>query len=391
MKLDSHTSEICQEMDGKRFPMSQWEVGVTAPPFHVNCRSTTVPYDPDFDDSGMRSARGEDGKTYYVPSDMKYKDWKKAFVDGDKTDLQEVKSDDIMKVQGKISETNNKIDDFKQQFNDATEGYSYDDWFSEFDSIEDGFGDVTEDDIQQVTKLKTLDSQIRESNKTKTDLLLQKDRRGQIETGYTGRIPDDELDSYNQKALEQIKVDTGYSNDDAEKFQNALLDYFGGDYDAILKGENGIDKIISDGIDRMPVYDGTIQRGMVLTNAEAHQYMALKQGDELPTRGIFASWSSNNATAISYSGVSDYERSSIIIECADNQTGVGVQHISLFNDVEAEVLSNAKYEVVEVVTESKYDFLKKHKEYLYFPEDLENEAETLRGQVVCKVKVKEIH
>lgn len=32
--LDSHTSAICQEMDGKRFPISKMEVGVTAPPFH---------------------------------------------------------------------------------------------------------------------------------------------------------------------------------------------------------------------------------------------------------------------------------------------------------------------------------------------------------------------
>lgn len=85
--LDSNTSEICQEMDGKRFPMSQWEVGVTAPPFHVNCRSTTVPYDPDFDDDvGMRAARDEEtGKTYYVPENMTYKEWEKAFVQGDKS------------------------------------------------------------------------------------------------------------------------------------------------------------------------------------------------------------------------------------------------------------------------------------------------------------------
>ena len=49
--LDSHTSDICREMDGKHFPMSQWEVGVTAPPFHVWCRSTTVPFfDDEFDD-----------------------------------------------------------------------------------------------------------------------------------------------------------------------------------------------------------------------------------------------------------------------------------------------------------------------------------------------------
>lgn len=86
--LDSHTSDICQDMDGKRFKMSEWEVGVTAPPFHVNCRSTTVPYDPDFDDDvGMRAARDEEtGKTYYVPENMTYKEWEKAFVQGDKTE-----------------------------------------------------------------------------------------------------------------------------------------------------------------------------------------------------------------------------------------------------------------------------------------------------------------
>lgn len=83
--LDSRTSEICQEMDGKHFPMKDFVAGSTAPPFHVNCRSTTVPYfDDDFGVVGERAARGEDGKTYYVPADMTYKEWEKAFVDGDK-------------------------------------------------------------------------------------------------------------------------------------------------------------------------------------------------------------------------------------------------------------------------------------------------------------------
>lgn len=84
--LDSLTSEICQEMDGKNFPVSQWEVGTTAPPFHVWCRTTTVPYfDDEFGRIGQRAARGENGKTYYVPADMTYKEWKKEFVDGDKS------------------------------------------------------------------------------------------------------------------------------------------------------------------------------------------------------------------------------------------------------------------------------------------------------------------
>lgn len=76
--LDSRTSAICQEMDGKVFKMSEWEVGVTAPPFHVWCRTTTIPYFDDWEEFGItpeRAARGEDGKTYYVPADMTYEDW----------------------------------------------------------------------------------------------------------------------------------------------------------------------------------------------------------------------------------------------------------------------------------------------------------------------------
>lgn len=79
--LDSHTSDICRGMDGKHFKMSEWKVGETAPPFHVHCRSTTVPYfDDEFDAVGERAARGADGKTYYVPADMTYEQWSKKFV-----------------------------------------------------------------------------------------------------------------------------------------------------------------------------------------------------------------------------------------------------------------------------------------------------------------------
>ena len=81
--LDSSTSELCQSLDGTVELMKNYEAGVTAPPFHCWCRTTTVPY---FDDDfGERAARGADGKTYYVPSDMKYDEWKKSFVQPDAT------------------------------------------------------------------------------------------------------------------------------------------------------------------------------------------------------------------------------------------------------------------------------------------------------------------
>lgn len=87
--LDSKTSEICQEMDGQVFDMKDFESGVTAPPFHVYCRSVVAPYFPDdFGEIGQRAARDEvNDKTYYVPADMKYPEWKKAFVDGDTSGL----------------------------------------------------------------------------------------------------------------------------------------------------------------------------------------------------------------------------------------------------------------------------------------------------------------
>lgn len=110
--LDSHTSEICQEMDGKIVDMKDYEPGVTVPPFHPWCRSTTVPYFPD--NYGERAARNEKGETYYVPSDMTYKDWKQSFVGGTpeshgtakastKTESKPTVSDEVQKVIDKLN------------------------------------------------------------------------------------------------------------------------------------------------------------------------------------------------------------------------------------------------------------------------------------------------
>lgn len=63
--------------------MKDFQPGSTAPPFHVRCRSTTVPYfNDEFTVGEQRAARGENGEYYTVPADMKYEEWKKAFVDG---------------------------------------------------------------------------------------------------------------------------------------------------------------------------------------------------------------------------------------------------------------------------------------------------------------------
>lgn len=93
--LDSHTSAICQDMDGTVFDMNNFEPGVTAPPFHNYCRTTTVPhFDDDYDFVGERAARDDKGNTYYVPDNLKYKDWyNKYVVDGEelKKEMKNVK------------------------------------------------------------------------------------------------------------------------------------------------------------------------------------------------------------------------------------------------------------------------------------------------------------
>lgn len=77
--LDFKTSEICQEMDGKRFKVKDAVPGKNYPPMHPNCRSTTVCDFPEEDDKKGRTtrvAKDEQEKAYEVPADMTYKEWR---------------------------------------------------------------------------------------------------------------------------------------------------------------------------------------------------------------------------------------------------------------------------------------------------------------------------
>lgn len=68
-------------MDGKHFKVKDMQEGVTAPPFHPNCRCTTVPYyEDDLSDDFERVARAEDGNNVYVNGKMTYTEWEKKCV-----------------------------------------------------------------------------------------------------------------------------------------------------------------------------------------------------------------------------------------------------------------------------------------------------------------------
>ena len=82
--LDGVTCPSCGRLDGLHFPMKRYVTGVTAPPFHPNCRCGIKPYSTKFDDLlegiGKRAARGKDGKTYYVDRRLTYEEWKKDYI-----------------------------------------------------------------------------------------------------------------------------------------------------------------------------------------------------------------------------------------------------------------------------------------------------------------------
>lgn len=79
--LDLRTSDICREMDLKVFKVSEYQIGVTAPVFHPNCRTTTVPYFEDFTEDEKRAMRDAEDNSYKkVPANMTYEEWYEKYV-----------------------------------------------------------------------------------------------------------------------------------------------------------------------------------------------------------------------------------------------------------------------------------------------------------------------
>lgn len=75
--FDKDTCSLCADMDGKVFKMSEYQVGLTAPPFHPWCRCCTCPYFEDMDGMGERYARDAvTGERFKVPGNMTYDKWK---------------------------------------------------------------------------------------------------------------------------------------------------------------------------------------------------------------------------------------------------------------------------------------------------------------------------
>ena len=93
VSLDERTCKICGKKDGDIVEVAKAKAGQNTPPFHPQCRCTTIPYIKGF--VTTRTDMSEEGITYgtnslgnkviksrrKVSSDMKFEDWKAVYLD----------------------------------------------------------------------------------------------------------------------------------------------------------------------------------------------------------------------------------------------------------------------------------------------------------------------
>ena len=79
---DRKVCSVCAAKDKQNFPMTEFHIGITAPPFHPLCRCVTAPFFDDEFTSQTRIVKDDDGEKYEIPATMNYGEWKRTFVEG---------------------------------------------------------------------------------------------------------------------------------------------------------------------------------------------------------------------------------------------------------------------------------------------------------------------
>ena len=57
--MDNRTSQICKRInrENKRYRIDEFETGITAPPFHYNCRSAVIPDEEELDEQSLKNKK----------------------------------------------------------------------------------------------------------------------------------------------------------------------------------------------------------------------------------------------------------------------------------------------------------------------------------------------
>lgn len=216
--LDDETCSICATMDGQVFDMKDFESGVTAPPFHPWCRGCTAPY---FDDNFTeRAARDAEGKTYYIPDNIKYPEWKEKFVDGDDltgfdvyeqngvthytkhTEPEPVKPKKEYltkkKLQANIANAEVEIEDLQSQFQQKSGGWTYEEADVAIQQYT-GVHDETANELKNIkNQVETIEQQKAEWQEKLNEKLVKEQKKAltkqQIELQQ--QIDDFEIETY---------------------------------------------------------------------------------------------------------------------------------------------------------------------------------------------------
>ncbi len=79
---DKETCDECAQMDMKIYSVKDAKISINYPPFHKECRCTTVPHYDDSDFFGhTKTARDANGKSINIPASMNYLEYKKQYLD----------------------------------------------------------------------------------------------------------------------------------------------------------------------------------------------------------------------------------------------------------------------------------------------------------------------
>lgn len=89
--LDTRPSALYRMMDGKKFDMEDYELEVTAPPFHPNCRTTTIPsindeIEREIDGAVGKMARDPKTEKSHKVKNLSYDEWYNKYLRDTKLD-----------------------------------------------------------------------------------------------------------------------------------------------------------------------------------------------------------------------------------------------------------------------------------------------------------------
>ncbi len=152
--------------------------------------------------------------------------------------------------------------------------------------------------------------------------ILEKNGDTGIPKGRTATKENKGMNS-DEERLESIVRETGASEAEAKKMYDAIKEFTGG-YFRTADGKRWINKYL----ERAPVYEGEIHRGIKFNSEEEMLAFAKKPGgtiEMIKGPDVPSSWSSEREVARRFAG----SRHSAIITCLKNRTGAPIEKYTL--------------------------------------------------------------